>query len=305
MNRKTKKMLVRITTILFMTVLVLFLKQLNVDSDEDITTATTNSDEVIEVHFIDVGQGDAILIETADSAMLIDAGENIEGSVVVDYLKSQGITKLNYVIGTHPHVDHIGGLDTVINSFSVDKVILSDSTHTTNTFEDLLNAIESNQLTITKAVVGNKYLLGPASFIILAPSSTDYNDLNDSSVVIKLTYGDTSFLLTGDAGTLSENEMLQSSFNLTADVIKLGHHGSYDSTSIEFLEAVNPTYAVFSVGADNEYGHPHFETLRKMINYNILTYRTDKQGSIVFTSNGKTISVNQNNYEITEGDLKY
>jgi len=305
MNRKTKKMLARISTILLLTVLALLLKQLNTSSGEDTSTATTDSAEILEVHFIDVGQGDAILIKTVDCAMLIDAGENQSASVVVDYLKSQNIAKLDYVIGTHPHVDHIGGLDTVINSFPVDKVILSGATHTTNTFEDLLDSIENSQLTITKAVVGDRYQLGPASFLVLSPVSSDYNDLNDSSVVIKLTYGDTSFLLTGDAGTLSENEILQSGFNLTADVLKLGHHGSYDSTSIEFLEAVNPSYAVISVGADNEYGHPHFETLRKMVNYNILTYRTDKQGSIIFTSNGKTISVNQENYEITESDLRY
>jgi beta-lactamase superfamily II metal-dependent hydrolase len=304
MNRKTKQIMSRVSGIILLAVLSLFVNQYLNAPDSKVSMDTTNRDNIVEVHFIDVGQGDAILIEAEDSAMLIDAGENNKGSVVTDYLETQNITKLDYVIGTHPHSDHIGGLDTVISSIEVDKVILPSATHTTATFEDLLDALAENNLGITMAVAGDQYSLGPATFTVVAPNSPYYDDLNNYSVGIKLTFGDTSFLFTGDAGKLSEGEMLANGIDLSADVLKLSHHGSNTGNSDAFLEAVNPAYAMINVGADNDYGHPHAETLEAMLNHGIKVYRTDIQGTVVFTSDGKNISVNTQDYEITEEDLE-
>jgi beta-lactamase superfamily II metal-dependent hydrolase len=304
MNRKTKQIMSRVSGIILLAVLSIFLNHYLNTPENKVSMDTTNRDNLVEVHFIDVGQGDAILIEAENSAMLIDAGENNKGTIVTDYLETQNITKLDYVIGTHPHSDHIGGLDTVINSVAVDTVILPSATHTTDTFEDLLDALEENNLSITMANVGDEYNLGPASFTVIAPNSSTYDDLNNYSVGIKLTFGDNSFLFTGDAGKLSEEEMLENGIDLSADVLKLSHHGSNTGNSEAFLQAVNPTYAMICVGADNDYGHPHVETLETMLNCGIKVYRTDIQGTVVFTSDGKNISVNTQDYEITEEDLK-
>ena len=270
------------------------------------TTAddVTNGNSLCKVHFIDVGQGDSILIEADEHYMLIDAGENNQGTTVVNYLKEQGVKKLDYVIGTHPHSDHIGGLDTVIHSFDIGKVILPDVIHTTKTFEDVLDAIAENGLKITKAVVGNTYSLGASSFTIVAPNASDYDELNDYSVSIKFTNGENSFLFTGDADKLSETQMLSNGIDLSADVLKLGHHGSSTSSHDKFLDEVVPDYAVISVGADNPYGHPHRETLQNLKNRNIKVFRTDKQNTIIFTSNGENITVNKEPYTITQSDLK-
>jgi beta-lactamase superfamily II metal-dependent hydrolase len=258
----------------------------------------------MKVHFIDVGQGDAILVEADNSAMLIDAGDTNKRSVINDYLDSQNIKKLDYVIATHPHIDHIGGLDTVLNSYEVEKIILPDVLHTTKACENLLDTIKERNLSAIKAKVGSLYYLGSASFTILAPNSDYYEDVNNYSIVIRLCYGDSVFLFTGDAEKLSEEEMLASGRDLSADVIKLAHHGSANSSGEEFLEAVNPAYAVISVADNNDYGHPHKRTLNRIHRQNIKLYRTDKQGTIVFHTNGTTISVNKQNYKITKSDLE-
>lgn len=303
MNRAKKQMLIRISILALLLVLVFIIDKYG-KTENPQTTQEASHRGVLEVHFIDVGQGDAILVEAEDSTMLIDAGENNKGSVVIDYLKAQNITKLDYVIGTHPHSDHIGGLDNVITAYPVGTIIMPEVTHTTDTFEDVLDSIDKKGLTVTKPVTGSEYTLGPATFTILAPSSDSYEELNDYSVVIKLTYADHSFLFTGDAENLSEEEMLAGGYDLSADVLKLGHHGSAYSSSDRFLDAVMPLYALVSAGSDNEYGHPHTDTLRKLRSRDIKLYRTDKQGTVVFTSDGKTLSVNTQEYEITADDLE-
>ena len=302
MNKKSKQILARLGGLILVAALALFINCNNTQPDSE-TTTDTHPVDVVEVHFIDVGQGDSILIEAGESSMLIDAGENNKGSVVVDYLKQSNIQKLDYVIGTHPHSDHIGGLDNVLNEFPVQTVIMPSVANTTKTFEDVLDVLKKKNLTVTKPVVGDKYTLGPASFTVIAPNSSTYEEMNDYSVGIKLTYKSTSFLLTGDASSLSEEEMLKNGIDLSADVLKLAHHGSSYSSSESFLDAVKPTFAVVSVGADNEYGHPHSKTLQAIKDRGIKLYRTDKQGTVVFTSDGKTISVNTDNYEITDNEL--
>jgi competence protein ComEC len=303
MNRKTKQILGRIAAVILLAVLAFLINRYKSTQDKETANVSDIHSKIMEVHFIDVGQGDAILIEEGNSTMLIDAGENNKGNTVVDYLKSQNVNELDYVIGTHPHSDHIGGLDTVLNTIPVKKVIMPSITHTSKTFEDVLDAIAKNNLTITPAVVGDRYWLGAASFTIIAPNASSYEELNNYSVGIKLTYGSNSFLLTGDAEKLSEEEMQKNGIDLSADVLKLAHHGSAYSSSKKFLDAVNPSYAVISVGADNDYGHPHADTLRAIQDRNIKLYRTDRQGTIVFASDGKNISVNTEDYQITDSDL--
>lgn len=246
----------------------------------------------LEVHFIDVGQGDCILIKQDEYNMLIDAGDNKYGQTVVNYLKQNGVSTLDYIIGTHPHADHIGGLDDVIYAFNVKKIILPDVIHTTKTFEDVLIAIQDKELKITIPNVGDTYKLGNANFTILAPNSDSYDNLNNYSIVTKLEYGNTSFLFTGDAESTSENEILSNNYNLQSDVLKVGHHGSNTSTTSNFLNAVNPKYAVIQVGTNNKYNHPDNETITKLQQKNIEIYRNDLNGTIIATSNGKNIKFN-------------
>ena len=216
---------------------------------------------------------------------------NADANTVINYLKKQGIEKLDYLIGTHPHEDHIGGIDKVIDTFDIKKVIMPKAQNNTKTFEDVLNAISNKGLKITTPIPGTNYSLGNASFTIFAPNNPPYSDLNNYSVVIKLEFGKTSFLFTGDAGNASETEMLNKEFNLKADLLKVGHHGSRYSTSNAFLNKVSPEYAIISVGKDNTYGHPTPETISRLSSKNIQVYRTDKNGTIIANSDGNTIKI--------------
>lgn len=271
----------------------------NISPDIDIKTPYVNENDIVfeaketegnlEVHFIDVGQADCILVKNDEVSMLIDAGNNDDGELIEKYLKNEDITKLDYVIGTHPHEDHIGALDVVINNFDVNTIIMPNKVSTTKTFEDVITAIENKNLSINEAKVGDKYSLGDAEFVILAPDR-DYEEINDVSVVIRLVHGENSFMFTGDAEEVSEGDILKSGLVLKSDVLKFGHHGSSTSTSEKFLEAVSPKYGVIMCGVDNSYGHPHRETLSKIRKYDIEVYRTDTQGTIVATSDGKNIS---------------
>lgn len=272
------------------------------------TTKTTNDNgaitqEVIEktslpvsgnlkVHFINVGQADSILIQQGSKYMLIDAGNNGDGKLVKNYLIQQGIKSLDYVIGTHPHEDHIGGLDYIINDFKIGKIYLPKVTSTTKTFGDVVTAIKNKGMKVAVPKPGETFNLGTAKITIIAPNNSEYKDMNNYSVVVKLQFGSNSFLFTGDAEEISESEILAKGFNVKADLLKVGHHGSRSSTTKEFLAKVNPKYAVISTEIGNDYGHPHKETMDKLKNKNIPVYRTDELGTIIATSNGKTITFN-------------
>ncbi|WP_319001006.1 ComEC/Rec2 family competence protein [Clostridium estertheticum] len=246
----------------------------------------------LRVSYIDVGQADSILIEQGTSSMLIDAGNNEDSSTVKNYITNEGITKLDYIVGTHPHEDHIGGLDYVINSFQIGKIYMPKATSNTKTFLDVVSAIKAKGMKVTAPTVGETFKVGGATATILAPNSTGYEDLNNFSIVIRLTFGNNSFIFDGDAEGTSENEMLSKGSDISADVLKVGHHGSSSSTTQSFLDKVNPKYAVISVGKDNSYGHPHKSTMDKLKAKGVKVYRTDESGTIVATSDGKNITFN-------------
>lgn len=248
----------------------------------------------LEVHFIDVGQADSILVKHGDFSMLVDAGNNEDGDLVNNYIKSKGISKLDYVVGTHPHEDHIGGLDDVINNFDIGAIYIPKASTTTKTFESVLLAIQNKGMKVKSPIIGDKFDLGGVTVTILGPNSNSYDDLNDSSIVLKVDYGTTSFLLTGDAEGKSESEILASGININSTVLKVGHHGSDSSTTDEFLNKVNPKFAVISVGEGNSYGHPKQSVLNKLQSRNIPVYRTDENGTIVAISDGNNVTFNTN-----------
>ena len=243
-------------------------------------SALPAADGAMTVHFIDVGQGDSLLAESDGHFLLVDAGENDQGDTVIAYLREAGVTSLDYVIGTHPHSDHIGGLDDVIRAFDVKAVILPPVAHTTKTFEDVLDAVQEKNLTLTQPKPGDSYALGDAAFTILAPQADYGDDLNNWSVGIRLACAEGALVACGDAEAQAEEGIAASGLPPSADVLKVGHHGSSTSTSNAFLQAVSPAWAVISCGEGNSYGHPHEETLKKLEDAGVSVLRTDLLGDI-------------------------
>ncbi len=240
----------------------------------------------LSVHYIDVGQADSCLVcLPGGKTMLIDAGNNSDGDNVVGYLQSQGVKHIDFLIGTHPHSDHIGGLDDVIKFFDIGKFYMPRVVHTTQTFEDVLDAADAKGLTINTAKDGVRiYSDGETAIDITAPCKDTYESLNNYSAVILLKYKDASFVFTGDAETESENEITA---DIKADVLKVGHHGSSTSSSERFLNRVKPSFAVISCGTDNSYGHPHRETLDKLQRMGVTLYRTDINGTVICRTDGE------------------
>lgn len=251
----------------------------------------------LEVYFFDVGQGDSELIRLPGGEnILIDAGTSSTEDELVGELRSLGAETLDLVVATHPHADHIGGMAAVIDAFDIRQVVMprisESDTPTTKTYENLLQSIADKGLTITPAEPGDELLSsGGAVLTVLAPNGEDYGDLNNYSVVLRLTYGEDSFLFTGDAEEASEEEMLSLDWPLTATVLKCGHHGSETSTSPAFLDAVSPQYAVISCGVDNDYGHPDAVTLEKLEAAGAEVFRTDLQGTILASTDGSGVTM--------------
>jgi competence protein ComEC len=263
-----------------------------IEDDSTNTSQENIIDDTLGVHFLDVGQADSIFIELPNKqTMLIDAGNNTDDKFVVDYIKDLYYDRIDYIVGTHPHEDHIGGLDTVINTFEIQNVYMPKVEHTTKTFKDVLLAVKNKNLKIKTAKAGVNIIdNNDLQIDIIAPVSNEYEDLNNYSAVVKIAYKDNTFLFMGDAEKISEEEITA---DVKADVIKIGHHGSHTSTSEEFLKRVSPTYAVITVGKDNDYGHPHVETINLLNKSNIKVFRTDLSGTVTIKSDGHSINVEQ------------
>jgi len=254
--------------------------------------------ENVSVHFIDVGQGDSIFIDTANQDVLIDAGSKTATQTVMNYLENLNITHIHLVIATHAHEDHIGGLVGIINSnITIDTVLYNNQSHTSVTYTNFVSAAQNHNLTAAQR--GQVFVLTKtANLTVLHPvQPLQFSDQNDNSVVTKLQTGNTTFLFTGDAEEPAEQSMLVSSVaSLECQLLKVGHHGSYTATSQAFLDITDPTYAIISAGFDNKYNHPHNQTLQKLETKNITTYCTIQSGTIIAQTNGNTISfLNQPN----------
>lgn len=267
---------------------------LEYDAEPPTSINTDGIDYRLRVHFLDVGNADAILVEFDGSFALIDAGGGPTADFVVGYLERHGVKELRYVVATHPHADHIGGMSAVLDRFDVGTLLMPDATHTTRTFERFLNAIERNDVSVVVPGVGDVFYLGYAHMMVLSPAR-EYVELNDMSIVIRLEYGQTSFLLTGDTTRIAEEDMVSAGLPLRSDVLKVAHHGSHTSSSYLFLREVMPKYAVITVGADNQYGHPHNVVMSRLSDlsrtHGTQVFRSDLHGTIVFASNGLELSV--------------
>lgn len=291
MKKKTVK---RILILLFIAIAYVYSTYQNTDktvNDNTIKQRKTEStlkesSNNLDVYFLDVGQADSILLSNNGHYMLIDAGNNEDGPKLVNYFKSLGITKFDYVIATHAHEDHIGGMDDIIKNFDIGTFYMPDLITTTKTFEDVLDALSEKQIAFETPTIDQEFSFSDTKITTLYVNNEAKN-LNDSSIVLRLKHGTNTFLFTGDASTKVEKQLLNK--NIASDVLKVGHHGSRYSTSKKFLNKVNPQYAIISVGINNTYKHPHDETLKKLNDKKIIIYRTDQEGTIVAESNGDII----------------
>ena len=252
-------------------------------SDNTAVSSEGNSD--VSVHFLDIGQGDSIFVELPNGeCMLIDAGIANKGEFIESYISESGYNKIDYLVATHPHADHIGSMAYIVSNMDIGKVYMPNVSTTTKTYEKLLEAIQQKGLKIKSAKAGMNIVEElDLSVDILAPVKIDEDELNNCSIIIKITYGYDSYLFIGDA---EKEELDTVSSDMSADVLKVGHHGSRTSTTEKFLEQVNPKYAVISCGADNDYGHPHKETIDLLEMLDVKYYRTDIEGTITITSDG-------------------
>ena len=260
----------------------------------DIKEVVTPVEGTMKVHYIDVGQGDATLIQVNGQNLLIDAGPNKSSDNLVKYIKDLGVSTIDHVVATHPHEDHIGGMDEIFAEFEVKNFYSPKVEHTTKTFEKMMQAVSNEGLKVTtiKAGDNSKINLGDGTKVeIFSPVSETYDNLNNYSPIMKITFGENSFLFTGDAEKLVEKQVLANGENLNSDVLKVGHHGSTTSSSEDFIKEVSPEIAVIPVGEGNDYGHPHKEILELLQKNNIELLRTDLEGTVVLESNGSTISI--------------
>ena len=291
-SKKNDKQIVTIISFIIVLVTAILGGELFLKTDknsEAMQTSNTVLTDKLEVDFIDVGQADSILVSNKDETMLIDAGNNKNGNDVVKFIKEKGIAKINYLVGTHPHADHIGGLDDVINSdLEIENVYMPKIQTNTKTFEDVLDSLKNKNLKVTAPKKGDTFKIGEANCEVMTDSILDKENLNLSSIVIRLEFGENSFLFMGDAETENEKTINWPKTN----VLKVGHHGSNTSSSQNFLNQVKPEYAIIMAGKDNSYGLPKQKILDRLNKIGAKIFRTDELGTITVISDGKTIEVN-------------
>lgn len=258
------------------------------------------------VHFLDVGQADCALLECDGEYMVIDGGNVEDGQMVVSYFKQMGIEKLSAVVCTHAHEDHVGGLPAVLSVFEADTVYSPVTEYSSKVFRDFVSKTEAQGLSLTVPKPGDRFMLGSASVTVLGPVK-EYEDPNNTSIVLKVSYGDSDFLFTGDMETLAENDMMDhwgETFNWDMEVLKVGHHGSDTSTGYRMLYYTSPEQGVISVGEDNKYGHPNDAPLSKLKDAEVLVFRTDKLGHVIATTDGSEISFTWENQKAAPEDVE-
>lgn len=258
-------------------------------SEPPVSTDAVSANQ-LSVMIIDVGQGDSVLVTFgSEDTMLIDAGEPDDTQAIKEELDERGITQIDVLVATHPHADHIGSMAEIINSYDIGSVYMPDMQSKSKTYRTLKDTIEKRGIPLTIAYAGEAFSLGLADCTIVSPEKSADKDANNESVMLLVDYLDTEFLFTGDAEKWAESKVLDAGYNIDADVLKVGHHGSNTSTSKAFLNAVSPDYAVISCGKNNDYGHPHKVTLDLLDEYGIDTLRTDVSGDVLFISDGYTL----------------
>lgn len=254
------------------------------------TTPTETEEENLFVHFIDVGQADCTLLKYGDTEILIDAGNTADGHDVVNYLKFLGVEEIELVVATHPHEDHIGGLSLVLKQFPIQAIWTNTVFYDSYAYDALYDRIAEFDIPLTHPQPGHRFTTGQLELTVLGPVKENYKDINDTSIVVMAQLGEKKFLFTGDMESIAEKDLLNSGADVKADVLKVGHHGSYSSTSYSFLQAVDPDYALIHVGLNNEYGHPHDGPMNQLHNAQVQVYRTDKMSTVVAATDGDTIA---------------
>ncbi|MBE6694309.1 MAG: MBL fold metallo-hydrolase [Ruminococcaceae bacterium] len=291
-RRKNKSLKLIITVIVVLAAIIAGAFGINEIQKKSVQSGSQVADGEAMIHFIDVGQGDAILITMSEGNVLIDAGTNSSEDELKTYLDSLKITEIEYAVFTHPHEDHIGGADMVLENYDVNNILIPDYTYTSATYNRMIDCIEKENAKLHLAKPDMTFKVDDMEFFVLAPISQNPKETNNSSVVIKAAYGSTTFMFTGDAEAASEEEIMAryTKESLKCDLLKVGHHGSDTSTSNEFLSSVAPKYAVMQVGVGNPYDHPCQSTLLKLEKAGVEYYRTDLHGDIVFVTDGKTLT---------------
>lgn len=293
MNKSVKKQLTKALLVLIILVSGYFYttyfdnKNITKDVTTNVKQTINESSSNLKIYFVDVGQADCILINDNNEYSLIDAGNNEDGEKIVKYFKDLGITKFKYVFGTHAHEDHIGGMDNIIENFQIEHFYMPDTITTTRTFEEVLDALEEKNIAFETPEEDENLTFRDTVFKVLHVGK-DKRDLNDTSIVLKLTYKNTSYLFMGDATSSVEKDILDK--DIKSDVLKVGHHGSQYSSTISFLKKVSPKYAIIEVGKNNSYNHPKEVTLKKLEDLGTKIYRTDEDGTIILTSDGENMS---------------
>lgn len=293
MNKSVKKQLTKALLVLIILVSGYFYttyfdnKNITKDVTTNVKQTINESSSNLKIYFVDVGQADCILINDNNEYSLIDAGNNEDGEKLVNYFKDLGITKFKYVFGTHAHEDHIGGMDNIIENFQIEHFYMPDAITTTRTFEEVLDALEEKNIAFETPKEDENLTFSDTDFKVLHVGK-DKKDLNDTSIVLKLTYKNTSYLFMGDATSSVEKDILDK--DIKSDVLKVGHHGSQYSSTISFLKKVSPKYAIIEVGKNNSYNHPKEVTLKKLEDLGAKIYRTDEDGTIILTSDGENMS---------------